>query len=69
MTGAFENRVRITEARMATPPLGGPVGCTQREVTSSARGRARVQNHVSLVRRVERLLTVAAMEFRAEGPG
>ena len=56
---------------MTAPALGRLVGW-ERERRSTGRGRARVQDHFSLDRRVEggeRLLTAAAVEFRAEGPG
>jgi hypothetical protein len=50
---------------MTASAPGRLVGWKQR---SSGRGRARVQDHFSPDRRVEQLLTTAAVEFRAEGP-
>jgi hypothetical protein len=53
---------------MTASSLGRLVGWKQRKQRSSGRGRARVQDHFSPDRRVERLLTTVAVEFRAEGP-
>ena len=52
--------------------VGRLVGWKERERRSSGRGRARVQDHAALDRRVEggeRLRTATVMEFGAEGPG
>jgi hypothetical protein len=57
---------------MTDPALGRLVGWRVRERRSSGRGRARVQDHTALDRRVEgveRLRTAAVMECGAEGPG
>jgi hypothetical protein len=53
---------------MTASAPGRLVGWKQRKQRSSGRGRARVQDYFSPSRRVEPLLTMAAVEFRAEGP-
>jgi hypothetical protein len=53
---------------MTASDLGRLVGWHERERRWSGRCRARAQDHFSPDRRAERLLTAAAVEFRAEGP-
>lgn len=72
MSAALESRARHCGTGMTDSALGRLVGWRERERRSSGRGRARVQDHAALDRRVEsveRLRTAAVMEFGPEGPG
>jgi hypothetical protein len=72
VSAALESRARRSRTGMTDSALGRLVGCMERERRSSGRGRARVQDHAALDRRVEgveRLRTATVMEFGAEGPG
>ena len=72
VSAALESRARRIGTGMTDSALGRLVGWKERERRSSGRGRARVQDHAALDRRVEgveRLRTAAVMEFGAEGPG
>ena len=65
-----DRRVEVCHRRspMTASGLGRLVGWEHRKRRSTGRGRARGQHHFSPDRRGERLLTAAAVEFRAEGP-
>ncbi len=72
MSAALESRRLRNGTGMTDSAPGRLLGCMERERRSSGRGRARVQDHAALDRRVEaveRLRTATVMESGAEGPG
>ena len=72
MSAALESRGRRNGTGMTHPTPGRLLGCMERERRSSGHGRARVQDHAVLDRRVEgveRLRTATVTKLGAEAPG
>lgn len=72
MSAAPDSRGRHNGTGMTDPTPGRLLGCMERERRSSGHGRARVQDHAVLDRRVEgveRLRSATVTELGAEGPG